>query len=105
MLWLILGCYSSTDFEADYAVAACSKVYDESCYDEDQLEFFPWDDAEDCIENKEPDVELPAEESCDFSPRDARDCVEQTEELSCDDFKGGRFPNVCHVVCGGELDE
>ena len=100
MLWLLLACYRVDDFEADYAVAACEKVYDEGCYDEDQLELFPWDDVEDCIENKDPDVALDAE--CDFAAREARDCVEETAALSCDDFQGGRFPDSCHVVCGGE---
>ena len=100
----LLACYSVEDFDEDYAVAACEKVYTTDCYTDDQLDYFPWDDLDDCIDNKEPDIELPAED-CAFEARAARDCVEETAALECDDFKGGRFPSVCHTVCGGEAPE
>jgi len=104
LLGLLLACYRLGDFEVDYAVAACEKAYTSDCYTEDQLDYFPWDDLEDCIDNKEPDVELPAGD-CDFEPKAARDCVEETAALDCSAFTEGRFPDSCHVVCGGELPE
>ena len=104
MLWVMLfACTSVEDFEEDYAIAACEKVYID-CYSDEQLEFFPWDDLDDCLENKEPDIALPAED-CDFDPRAARDCVDETTALECEDFRGGRFPAVCYTVCGGEAPE
>ena len=96
LLLALVGCYSSGDYEVDYAVAICDKSFE--CYDESQIQYLAYSTADECISER--DEFQTDDEDCVFDPDQAQLCVEETAGMLCADFLGGRWPAPCDLVCG-----
>ena len=104
LLTLLFACYSTEDFSDDYNAAVCEKIYE--CYDEDVLVYVAdrGTDGDSCKEERDQPTRAD-DEDCAFDRKIAKQCVEETAGMACQDYtEGTNWPESCDLVCG-ETDE
>lgn len=98
----LVACYSPEDFSAEYNQTVCDKIY--ACYEDDVLQLIPdrGEDVESCYDARDEPTQAD-DEDCAFDREHAKLCVEETADLSCQDYRqGSNWPESCDLVCGSD---
>lgn len=90
LLMLSACAMSEEEWSTERLSASCELNYD--CTPEDEHQYLPWDDLDDCKTPAEGDA---LTVDCPFDAKVAEDCLAEWQELSCDDFRSGNMP-VCN---------
>ena len=95
------GCYSEADYAEDYWSVNCSKIF--ACYDASDIEVLSYSNEAECLEYFAPNQDsLQADvesETCTFDGNEASTCIQEFDELSCEDFMASELPEACHEIC------
>jgi hypothetical protein len=90
---------SEEEFSTEYTAHSCDLMFE--CTAEENLQYLPYTDAEDCktqLANAEEVDE--AEDTCDFDKGLAAECLDAMAVLTCEDYTAVAFPPSCSNVCG-----
>ena len=93
MLAMVLGCYSKESYTEDVSVAFCT-LYDDCDY----LKVQQIDDYDACI-SVVSESQDPENRDCDWDAGAAKSCVEDVNQMTCDDLYEADFPLSCEQVC------
>lgn len=94
-LILLAGCYNEKKYASDVAEAFCT-LYDECQYLTPQ----GFADYSECFSGVEDNY---LERECeDFHRKDAKTCVEEVNQMTCQDLYDGDFPSACSKDCLAE---
>lgn len=97
----VAGCsVDSTDFIAKYAESECDFAM--RCYEPSILEFYGWDDAAECVQERGPEITGDSE-GCTYDKKKAKACLKAMKELACPAEGDPVVPEVCTQVftCDG----
>ena len=91
---LLIGCYSENKFAEDWATANCT-LYDDCDY----LSYQSFSDFEECYDEEVVDLHPDSQSDCDYDAKLAKTCVENVNQMSCEDLYEGDFPTACSKAC------
>ena len=86
-----VGCLNEVRFEQQYTASHCALLTE--C---DVLDLYDYASPRAC----EADTKELDDECEDFSAKTARECIDQTDEMSCADLFHDPRPKACKTVCG-----
>jgi hypothetical protein len=97
----LTACYSEADYAEDYQRISCEKTLE--CFTEDQAALLDYADVDECLDyfadtigEVEDDL---AGADCTFDKDAAKECISESEALSCEDALGGAYPDACEEIC------